>query len=443
MTQPAKTPQHIAFAQNFTQLGIFIWVAALVALLPTWGDILLPPANEYIHAMFAAGATFAIFTMALGITFYLQRHLHAGAFLMDLHLQAKQEASLRLEQLNALLAMSPDGMVAFDAQHKVQFVNLAFVRMTGLSETKLQGLSHEEFTEQLASRCVPPAMFAGIESLKQSMSRQRIELNSAGKFVLQVELVKATHSLDGLELPLSMLLNFRDVTSDTLLEQDKTDFLATAAHELRTPMASVYGFAEELLTQENNVDLQREFLGIIYRQSQHMVTIINDLLDLARIEARQARDFVFAPLVVQDAISELLKDFKIPTGRNTPELNLPLDPVLIKVDAGKFSQALQNVLSNAYKFSPEGGVVQLNVQLHSSKQISVSIKDAGIGMTQNQINHVFTRFYRADTVAALPGTGLGMNIVKEIMKLHSGNVLIDSELGVGTRVSLILPVYSE
>jgi signal transduction histidine kinase len=338
--------------------------------------------------------------------------------------------------------MSPDGMVAFDAQKKVQFVNPAFVRMTGLSEIQLKGLSHQEFTDLLSSRCAPSGVFAGIEVLKKSMTRQRIELDSAGKFVLQVELVKPSQSIEGLELPLSMLLNFRDVTSDSQLEQDKTDFLATAAHELRTPMASVYGFSEVLLMQENSAESQREFLGIIYRQSQHMVTIINDLLDLARIEARQARDFVFAPLQVQDAVRELVKNFKVPTGRDAPVLYLPTEPVLIKVDAVKFNQALQNVLSNAYKFSPDGGAVHLSVQLHSNSELSVSVKDAGIGMTQNQINNVFTRFYRADTVAALPGTGLGMNIVKEIMRLHSGDVLIDSELGIGTRVSLILPVVN-
>ena len=443
MTTATKTQQNFAFAQNSNKLHIFIWVAACVALIPTWGDIFFEPANVFVHAMYAAWATFAVFVMALGITFYLQRHLNAGVFLKDLHQQAQQEASLRLAQLNSLLAMSPDGMVAFDGQQRVQFVNPAFVRMTGLSEIQLKGLSHEEFTDQLSRRCIPSAVFSGIEVLKKSMTRQRIELDGAGKFVLQVELVKPSQSLERLELALSMLLNFRDVTSDSQLEQDKTDFLATAAHELRTPMASVYGFAEVLLMQENSVDSQREFIGIIYRQSQHMVTIINDLLDLARIEARQARDFVFVPLQVQDALRELVNNFKVPTGRDALDLELPAEPVWIKADAGKFSQALQNVLSNAYKFSPAGGTVQLSVQIHSNKQVSVSIRDAGIGMTQNQINNVFTRFYRADTVAALPGTGLGMNIVKEIMKLHSGDVLIDSELGSGTRVSLIFPVVNE
>ena len=443
MTSPAKTPQNIAFAQNFSKLRLFIWGAACVALMPTWGDIFYEPSNVLVHAMYAACATFVIFVMALGITFYLQRHLHAGVFLKELHLQAQQEASLRLDQLNALLAMSTDGMVAFDAQKRVQFVNPAFVRMTGLSEIHLKGLSHLEFTDLLASRCVAPAVFAGIDVLKKSMTRQRINLAGAGKFVLEVELVKAPQPMDGLDLPLYILLNFRDVTSVSQLEQDKTDFLATAAHELRTPMASVYGFTEVLLTQENSADSQREFLNIIYRQSQHMVAIINDLLDLARIEARQVRDFVFAPLLVQDAIRELIKNFKVPTGRSAPDVHFPAESVLIKADAGKFNQALQNVLSNAYKYSPAGGSVQLSVQLHSDTQVSVSIKDSGIGMTQNQINNVFTRFYRANTVADLPGTGLGMNIVKEIMKLHSGDVLIDSELAVGTRVSLILPVANQ
>jgi signal transduction histidine kinase len=436
-------PQNTLLEQNFFRLRVFIWSASILALLPFWGNAFLSPNSVMVQVMYSAWTTFVIFVMALGTTFYLQRHLDTTILLQHSQWQAQQEARMRLQQLNALLVMSPDGVVAFDAQQKVQFVNPAFVRISGLSEYQLQGLSHELFTELLAKRCVPPAVFPGIQAMTESMTRIKIELAGAGKFLLQVELVRANAVLSETNSPLSMLLYFRDVTFDTQLEQDKTDFLATAAHELRTPMASVYGFAEVLLMQENDAVAQREFLEIIYRQSQHMVKIINDLLDLARIEARKAQDFVFTRLPVQDIVNDVVRHFKLPEERQAPALSLPLEPVYIKADSGKLHQALQNVLCNAYKYSSGSGKVQISVQLHSARQVSISIRDEGIGMTQQQVSKVFTRFYRADTVAALPGTGLGMNIVKEIVKSHSGDVLIDSALGVGTRVSLIFPVDIE
>lgn len=431
------------WARNATQLRRFFWVAALAALIPFWGGVFWLPEHFYVQVMLALWTTFAVFIMALGVTLYLQRQEDAVAWSYQLQRQAQQEARSRQDQMQALLAMNPDGVVAFDAQQRVQWVNPAFVRMTGVSESQWKGLDPSAFSATLAARCVAPAVFPGLEVLQQSMTKHRIELSGAGRFLLQVELVRASSAWGGMDSPLSMMLYFRDITFDSQLEQDKTDFLATAAHELRTPIASVYGFAEVLMMEDHDAASQREFLGIIYRQSQHMVTIINELLDLARLEARQAQDFVFARLRVQDAVTEVVKQFKLPPGREAPELRFPSEPVYIRGDAGKLNQALQNVLSNAYKFSPAGGSVQIGVQLHSQRQVSISIKDAGIGMTQNQVSKVFTRFYRADTVASLPGTGLGMNIVKEIMKFHAGDVLIDSALGVGTRVSLIIPVATE
>jgi PAS domain S-box-containing protein len=442
-TKSATSIKTTFFEINFTHLRLFVWGSAIVALLPFWGWSFFEPPNVYVELMYSAWVTFVIFVMALGTTFYLQRHIDTGVLLERLQMQAQKEAHLRLEQLNALLLMSPEGIVAFDAQQKVQFVNPAFVRISGLSDLQLHGLSYDHFTDLMMSRCIPPAVFPSIDKLRQSIMRQRIELADNGKLVLQVELVSASSVFDDLEVPLSMLLYFRDITQESQLEKDKTDFLATAAHELRTPMASVYGFAEVLLLQENDAVAQREYLNIIYRQSQHMVKIINDLLDLARIESRKSQDLVFTRVLVQDVVKDAVMHFMPPQGREAPILVLPLDSVYIKVDQSKINQALQNVLSNAYKFSPSGGEVQIKVKPHSDRHVYISVKDTGIGMTEKQTEMIFNRFFRAESAANVPGTGLGMNIVKEIMKLHMGDVLIDSALDVGTRVSLILPVCSE
>ncbi|MEK9940596.1 MAG: sensor histidine kinase, partial [Methylotenera sp.] len=136
--------------------------------------------------------------------------------------------------------------------------------------------------------------------------------------------------------------------------------------------------------------------------------------------------------------------YKVPAGRSVPKLNLPKQQLFIRADYSKMIQVFNNVLSNAYKYSPQGGDVEIKVwasrKADKKNLLGIEIKDHGIGMTKQQLARVCERFYRADTSGVLPGTGLGMSIVKEIVELHCGNVTIDSEHGKGTRVTIWLPL---
>jgi signal transduction histidine kinase len=209
-------------------------------------------------------------------------------------------------------------------------------------------------------------------------------------------------------------------------------------------MASIYGFAEVLLTQSTDVESQKEFLGIIHKQSRLMVDILNELLDLARIEARRGKDFKYARINLQDLLDDLLRACQCPEGRARPELQAPDHPIHLVADAGKLRQAILNVLSNAYKYSPDGGAVRLEVELQgtaeSGLEVAIRISDHGMGMTPEQAAKVFTRFYRADTSGKVPGTGLGMSITKEIVEHHKGRISIVSAPGEGSQFSIVLPV---
>jgi signal transduction histidine kinase len=223
----------------------------------------------------------------------------------------------------------------------------------------------------------------------------------------------------------------------------KSEFLSTAAHELRTPMASILGFSEVLLHQELERNEQTEFLSIIYKQSKLMAKILDELLDLARIEARRGKDFRYSQVCLQDLAQELAKSFIPPEGRSPPELVLPEQPMFVLADSGKLRQALLNVLSNAYKYSPRGGpvVLEIDAKGHAgpTPRTCIHITDRGIGLTPEQRGRVCERFYRADASGKTSGTGLGMSIVKEIIDLHGGELAISSEIDFGTRVSLCLP----
>jgi signal transduction histidine kinase len=240
------------------------------------------------------------------------------------------------------------------------------------------------------------------------------------------------------EQTVSQILSLRDISHETAVERMKSEFLSTAAHELRTPMSGIYGFAEVLLTEQLSEAERREFLEIIYRQSKLMAAILNELLDLARIEALQGKDFVFEDVPVQPMIDDVVRGLKLADSRARPVMSLPAQPVFLWADQKKAQMALLNVLSNAYKYSAPDKPVHIAVQTQPGEVI-LCVSDQGVGMRPDQAVRVGERFYRADSSGKVPGTGLGMSIVKEIMALHYGRMEIGSASGQGTTVRLIFP----
>jgi PAS domain S-box-containing protein len=358
----------------------------------------------------------------------------------------EQALAMRTDLLNAIFELSPDGFVSFDAAHRVSYVSPAFQRMTGLDFAQLSGLDEAAFAAVLCGLCLPGGRFRGFELLRKKAasdkagSREFIEVAQAGKRVLEVGLRIS-------ESPtVSQILYFRDVTHESEVDHMKSEFLSTAAHELRTPMASIYGFSEVLLTQELDEESRQEFLNIIFKQSELMASILNELLDLARIEARRGKDFVFEVAPVQALIEEAVSSFKPPALRAAPTLVMPEEPLYVKADHKKTQQAFLNVLSNAYKYSSASSAVRIElitaVGGGVAPRIGLRFVDQGVGMTPAQLARIFERFYRADTSGKVPGTGLGMSIVKEIIELHDGEIDVVSDAGVGTTVTLWLPLVA-
>ncbi|MFZ4537716.1 CHASE domain-containing protein [Propionivibrio sp.] len=362
-------------------------------------------------------------------------------------LQTKSDAlEDRNAQLSALFRLCPDGFVAFDPDGRVKFANPSFAAMTGIGPEEVVGKNNAGLDAVLRKQCESPEAFAGISACfgdaNEKVSRKRLTLKTLRQSVLQIVGIRSESS------SVSRILYFRDVTLETEVDLMKSEFLSTAAHELRTPMASIYGFAEVLLTQELDEDSRREFLSIIFKQSELMASILNELLDLARIEARRGKDFIFEATQVQALVNEVVNGYSLPPGRAAPILVLPAAPLYINADHKKTRQAFLNVLSNAYKYSSGGDAVRIEVIAaergeEAAPRVGIRITDNGIGMTPEQLSHVFERFYRADSSGKIPGTGLGMSIVHEIVDLHGGDIEISSMPGVGTSVTLWLPGLKE
>lgn len=364
----------------------------------------------------------------------------------------------RTEQLNAIFSLSPDGFIAFDQNVRIKYANPAFFQMTSFKENEIIGLDEANFSEKLAQRCVPTAKFLGIEALKTKLEnslaatpesdrnnterpRQLIELAAPNKREIEIGIRESDART------VSQILYFRDVTHEKAVDHMKSEFLATAAHELRTPLSSIYGYAEILLARQFPPAEIKQFLGIIYDQASQMVLIINELLDLARIESRQGKDFNYSRLDLGQLLSDVIGSFKLPEQR--PPLSWKTEPdCWIRADKDKLTQAINNVLSNAIKYSSEETTVSVELVTSDTTEdpalhYGIRISDQGIGMTPEQLSRVFERFYRADSSGSIPGTGLGMSITKEILELHGGKVEIKSEPKIGTQVTLWLAALKD
>jgi signal transduction histidine kinase len=158
-----------------------------------------------------------------------------------------------------------------------------------------------------------------------------------------------------------------------------------------------------------------------------------------RIEERRGQDFEFVSLDAGELARQVVADFDVPNGRSPATLDFPADLPPVRGDRKKLMQAIGNILSNAYKYSPGGGAVAVRL-IGEAGRVGIRVTDHGIGMTPEQAARVYERFYRADASGNIPGTGLGMSIVKEIMQLHGGSVAFESRFGIGTTVTLWLPL---
>jgi signal transduction histidine kinase len=375
-----------------------------------------------------------------------------------------QRLQVRSEQLNAIFALSADGFVSFDARRLANYVSPAFTRLTGLAAASVLGASDTDIEAMLRAQCHNALAWRGLAALREAALRPETgpetgthdgpdagPRSSAATPVEQIELLRPTRRVLEVALRLgnteaiSQVLSLRDVTHESEVDQMKSEFLSTAAHEMRTPMASIFGFVELMLHRPLTPERQHDVLQTIHRQSRLMIDIVNELLDLARIEARRGSDFVLQTIDLADLVRDVLHDFSPPQERSAPLLAAGAVAAPVCVDLNKMRQALSNVLSNAYKYSPGGGAV--GVQLVSRPAVDgapaavgVAVRDSGIGMTAEQLARVSERFYRADASGSIPGTGLGMSIVKEITELLGGRLALASEPGAGTTVTLWLPL---
>jgi PAS domain S-box-containing protein len=224
-------------------------------------------------------------------------------------------------------------------------------------------------------------------------------------------------------------------------DQLKSDFVSSVSHELRTPLTAILGYLSILTEGAVEGEEQQEFLGIIDANARRLLSLINDLLTLAGLES--GRMIMRAePVDLREVVAEHARDHDpaLRGKRLRLALDLPAAPVGVRVDRERFGQVLANLLSNAVKFTPESGLVTVQVSANDGSA-SVSVRDTGIGIPADEADRLFDRFFRARnaTDRAIPGTGLGLAISKAIVDAHRGDIAVDTALERGTAVTVTLP----
>ncbi len=252
---------------------------------------------------------------------------------------------------------------------------------------------------------------------------------------LTVTAASIGHQSDG------VVWTLRDTTERTRLERAKSEFVATASHELRSPLTSIKGFVELLhRSPENMSPRQREFVEIVLRSTDRLTDLVGDLLDVARIEANHV-EIVRRPMDVGEAVREVAELMGPRIADKHQQLSVYVAPTLplAQADPGRVRQIIANLLTNAHLYTQEGGSIHV-AALSDRAWLQIVVQDTGIGMTPEQAERAFERFYRAqDGGHSNPGTGLGLSIVKSLVELHDGRIEVDSEAGRGTTFRVMLP----
>ncbi|GAG48567.1 unnamed protein product, partial [marine sediment metagenome] len=230
------------------------------------------------------------------------------------------------------------------------------------------------------------------------------------------------------------------------IEQMKSDFVALASHELRTPLTSIHGYAELMLDGDVGKigRQQKEFLEIISQNTRRLEALINDVLDVEKIESGRMtmkREKIDLSQIVDNCVNT----FKVIAEDKSLKLekNAKISPINVLGDFDRLSQVFGNLLSNAIKYTEEGRV-KITAEI-KGEFASVAVEDTGLGMSPEDMKIVFNRFFRAEDsyVRKTIGTGLGLSIAKATIERHNGDIKVESKLGAGSKFEVILPLFKE
>jgi two-component system sensor histidine kinase VicK len=235
----------------------------------------------------------------------------------------------------------------------------------------------------------------------------------------------------------------QDVTEQEQLEQARREFVANVSHELRTPLTTIKSYLEALEDGAlEEPQLAQRFVGVTRNETERMIRLVTDLLHLSRLDSKEAmlaKEWITVP----DMLEEVADRFAFQLLQRNTEIFIVVEQDIpkIQIDRDKIDQVLDNLISNAIKYTGDEGRIELGARKNAQNELEIFVQDNGIGIPQKDLSRIFERFYRVDKGRSrnMGGTGLGLSIAQEIIRAHGGDILLESEYNIGTRVTFTIP----
>lgn len=359
--------------------------------------------------------------------------------------ESSEETISRLRLTNRLLAYNVskfetvidnlnDGVMILDSSNRVLAINHIMEQLLSLKRDEIKG---KHIKECISSNKIFTFIMEHYESIDKLVEKTAdINVGSSNLMVSYKTLIRSDGN------PCGSLLIAKDITSQKLAEHAKAEFISHVSHELKAPINTIKGYTEMLIEGEvNDRETLMEFCNTVNEEADRLASLINNLLNLSKIEMgslaiskSMTRTREFMENIVKIATSQKKKHIHL-------DLIIPEKVPPINIDKEFMGIVLINLIGNAIKYTPEHGRITLRVEENGDK-LMIHVIDTGIGISEEDMPHVFEKFYRSsdEQIRKKPGHGLGLAITKQIVELHSGEIKVISKKGEGSQFSIVLPI---
>lgn len=365
----------------------------------------------------------------------LNTSVNALAASLQAHVNEIEESE---KQLHSILSNLVSGVVLIDDKGNVDLTNHATERFLSKHTSKIKG---KEYTYVFGP--------LGIDHLIESVIEDNVKQHDEAHIYFPEERILDVHIAPYYSQgwrQRGAIIVLHDITAIRKLEKMRSEFVANVSHELKTPITSVKGFAETLLSGDvPDEETAKQFLQIIYDESERLNRLITDLLELSKIE-KQAMPLKITEVNVNEVIERSTQTISKFARDKNLTLHLPDSehPVFVEADVDRLGQIVLNLVANAVNYTSDNGDIYIDAEERSSKVV-ISVKDTGMGIPEEALDRLFERFYRVDKARSRHsgGTGLGLAIVKHLVESHDGKIYVNSQEGIGTTFTVELPKTQE
>ncbi|CAM3075035.1 cell wall metabolism sensor histidine kinase WalK [Paenibacillus sediminis] len=341
------------------------------------------------------------------------------------------------EKLTSVLTNMSDGVMAMDEAGQVILANRRASELLQIDEEELNGRDITmllELTEEEKA-----ALSSG--TMKEKILRLDTP-DERGFSIIRVTFTPIHRREFSMTGTIAVL---QDITEQEKLEASRREFVANVSHELRTPLTTIKSYTEALEDGAlEDPQLGSRFVDVIKNETERMIRLVTDLLHLSRLDSKEAR-LRKAHMDVKEMLEDVVDRFSFQMQQRNIKTTISIGPGITKawLDRDQIDQVLDNLISNAMKYTPDGGNIAIEARHAEDGSLAISVQDTGIGIPKKDLDRIFERFYRVDKARSrnMGGTGLGLSIAREIVKAHGGHITLQSELGKGTKVTFTLPLH--